>query len=350
MPRATRINPHSILRTTIAFVAFIAFIAIATALAPHARADGIDDDYAKRFKAIKHDDIPGHVDLAKWARDQERWGLVSRQCTHILRQEPNHAVAKLLLDQARANLKRDDRDAGLDPADPNAVRRAPSSGSGSGPPRLLNRDEIQKIRRAEFDPDSGERLSIRIDRRMLRDFAESMQGSYEFPFTNVTDFYKSDRNEQAGLMLRFGSEKHKNAVAINGDPARIKEFDRVVVPYVQQNCATSDCHGGGRGGKLKLLGGRSLANDALYTNFYLLHEHTVGTEHVINRQAPHRSLLLTAGLPPSSDPDFKNLSHPTPVVAPFDGDNHPLYRDVLEWLRSLNLTRPDYDIDPDQSP
>ncbi len=305
-------------------------------------ADSVDDTYAERFKALKRDDLRGHLELAKWVRDQDRWDLVSRSCTHILRQEPNHKFAKLLLEQARARLGKDDRDQRKKPS---SRKRGGRSRSVGDPPRLLTHDEIQRIRRAEFEPDIDDRVNIRIDRKMLKAFAESMKGSIEFPYDNRRDFFRDDRVEQASLMLRLGSKRHREGVGINGDPERIKGFDRTVVPYVQPNCATSDCHGGVHAGKFRILGGRSLSNSAMYTNFYLLHEYVVGGERLINRKAPERSLLLTYGLPPTNDPEFKGLSHPAPSVAAFEDKNDPEYRAVLSWLKSLDLTSPDYGID-----
>jgi hypothetical protein len=317
------------------FAAAVSFGAVA------ASADSIDDEYERRAKALQPSDVAGHLALAKWCRDNERWLLVARRCQHILTINPNHRPAQLLLETARKKLGKEQRGDGS--------RRGKRSGSGSGAkagagPRVLTDEEVQIVRRAELNLDEPERVAVRIDRRAVMAFVKSMRSDPEFDY-DQREFFRLPKIEQAQLMLRFGDEKARQAVTITRDPQRVRTFDRQIHPLIHPNCATVECHGGSNAGAFRLLGGRSMRTNAMYANFVILQQYEVGLERLINRGEPERSLLLTYGLPSSMNEDA-SLSHPTKIRPMFTGTDDRDYVRVLEWLRSLDMTLPDYGIDP----
>ena len=83
----------------------------------------------------------------------------------------------------------------------------------------------------------------------------------------------------------------------------------------------------------------------VYANFLVTHEFEVGDRRLVNRNSPDRSLILTYGLPPGTGDGAAPFNHPTDIPAVFEGEGDADYNTVLEWLRSLDLSRPEYGID-----
>ncbi len=306
-----------------------------------ARADQVEDEYLRRSRALTNSDVRGHLDLAKWCKEKERWSLVADQCNLILRMEPGNAQAKLLRDIARSYLEKDqrgDRPPGADPGSP---------AGGGKLPRLLTDAEVQRIRRAELHVSGPERARVKVGRQAMLDFLDAMETAGNFPY-GKKDFFRLSPIEKARLMLRYGGDAFAEKIEVATDPDRIRGFERDVTPIVAGGCASVECHGGGGPGKFQIYGGRRLRGNTLYTNFFFLHEYKVGEHSVIDRNNVRESLLLTYGLPPS--PGDSKLNHPTTIRPVFADTDDRAYRAVHDWLATLTIERPDYGIDPKVAP
>ena len=276
-------------------------------------ADGIDEEYAARARKLQPSDLAGHLKLAKWCRENDKWHLVARECRHILKQNPGHRQAKLLLELAQVQLGKPDAQAITRPPGKSHSRTARDCGAA---PRPLTDDEVQVIRRAELRLDQRERVTVKIDRAALKDFVDWSSGRSDFPGAKA--FYRRNRVEQAQTMLRNARDRFGDAITIRTDPARLREFARKVMPIVLAGCATSDCHGGGGAGCFRLNGGRSLRTNLVYANYLVMHEFEVDERRVINRNSPERSLLLSYGLPRRRGDDAKPFNHPSDIAAVFE--------------------------------
>lgn len=303
-------------------------------------ADEIDEEYATQARKLQPADVAGHLTLAKWCREKGKWHHVARECRHILRHQPNHRQAKLLLELAQVQLGKDAQPMGRQPG-PSKARAARDCGAA---PRPLTDDEVQVIRRAELRLDRRERVTVKIDRTALKEFVDWAIGRPGFPDDSKT-FYRRNRVEQAQLMLRRARERFGDAITIRSDPERLRHFGREVMPIVLAGCATSDCHGGGGAGCFRLTGGRSLGTNVAYANFLVMHEFEVDNRRLVNRNSPERSLILSYGLPRRAGDDAKPFNHPIEIPAVFETEGDADYITLLEWLRSLDLKRPDYGID-----
>lgn len=315
----------------------IAWIAVATTTlwlgVALAAADAIDDEYGQRAKALRADDIDGHLDLARWCREKRRWQLMADQCRLVLRLRTDHAEGGLLLELARANMDKS-------PAKRTPGRKTRPIAGGDLP--LLDDEQVQRIRRVELHLDGRERVNLKIERSALDEFVEwaAKRGG---PLFDRRAFLRQSRREQALEILERGREEFGERITVLGDPERLRAFEREILPVVLPGCATSECHGGNRGGEFRIHGGRSLRTHAVYANFFLMHEYERDDRRLIDRNQPKRSLLLVYGLP--ADPEAKRLEHPTPIRRVFRDEDDDRYRTVLDWLRSLDIQRPDYGID-----
>jgi hypothetical protein len=310
--------------------AFAAIVFLASCVAHHVVAGDIDDEYLDRFKSLAAKDVNGHFELAKWCREHEKWQLVAQQCRHVLRIEPNHEQAKLLLQVAQTRLSADQALRGRDP-------------DASGRLRPLTDEEVQRIRRKELHLDEEGRVVVRIDRDALREFYEFAHG------TGLVDddrraFFKLPRLKLAQLILRLAPDQFGKAVSIRSDPQRMQTFIRDVQPIILRGCAAADCHGGSAAGDFQLFTGRALSPNASYANYLRMHEHKAGNERLINRDQPGRSLLLSYGLP-NEEVAEETRRHPSDIMPVFQSPDDREYRTVLNWLSSLSIRRPDYGIE-----
>lgn len=292
------------------------------------RADAIDDEYYARVKELKSDDIVGRLRLAVWCRDQERWQLAARECGEILKRQPGHEQAQLLLNLARAHLDVEGRHAG-----------AESGAGGVGRPVELTDDEVQRVRRAELNLEGDEHVRLKIDRDALNAFYEQGKRDGLLAMERAA-FFRLPRLEQARLILRYAPETFGDKIEMASDPERMRVYLRDVQPVVLRGCATSECHGGPSAGRLRLLAGRTLSGTASYTNYFILEGGVVGNERMINRDLPERSLLLSYGLPRG----VGVVGHPTEIVGAFKDEEDRDYKTVLNWISSMPITRPDYGI------
>lgn len=315
-------------------------ISITTAsLCTLTRGDELDDQYAAKLKALAPNDLQGHLSLAVWCRDKQRWDLLAKQCHRVKQVDPKNEKADLLLELARTHLEKNQR------SDPTGEA---TTGVEGAPPRECTEAEIQAVRRAELCEMSKENCvetaKVRVDQAVAKSFYEKLPPR-SLPYDRAT-FFRLTPLEKAQVMLKYGDPDTVAKIEIATDPIRMKTFDREVMPLVLANCATVECHGGA--GKFRLLGGRSLKPNAVYANYLLLHEKQVGNEWVINRSTPERSLLLTYGMPPGPTPE---LNHPVPIEPPFAGvAGARETAKISTWLKMLALERPKYSVSPTPPP
>ncbi len=299
-------------------------------------ADDTEDEYYSRLRAIAKNDVEGHLVLASWCRDKERWQLVARQSHTVKSLDPNNAKANLLLELARTHLEKD-----------HAAPRGAAARHGAAPtatgrqPRILTDDEVQRIRRAELLRD--DRARIRIDRQLLKDFFDAKRAGGGLN-RDRKSFFSLRPIEKALLLLSSEEPRFTEGVTVITDPERMRVFTRDISPLIAKNCATVECHGGGGPSEFQIYGGRVRDNVA-YTNFLAIHERSVGEQKLINRNAPEKSLVLTYGLPPQ--PGADDLKHPIPIRPAYADTNNREYQKIIGWLNALALERPDYGINAD---
>jgi hypothetical protein len=300
----------------------------------------VKDDYLQRFRALQQDDVDGHIELARWCRKHESWTELKTQCRHVLRIKPGHREAELLLELANEM---------LDGGDQSGGRAAEPGRSGDGSRkklRILTDEEVQAIRRAELDLDRPERVTVKFDRNLMRDFMTWARSEGGAGFDRKA-FSRLPIVTRTQVILGEASEQFGDRITIKTDPYRMRTFIREVWPIIGRGCATSGCHGDGAVGRLRLHGGRSIKTNPVYTNFLILHEYEADGERLIDRNDPSRSLLLAYGLSPDAADEPPKHEHPAVIDPIFDSPEDRNYQGVLQWLNSLSIDRPDYGIDLD---
>ncbi len=312
----------------------------------------VEAEYQRRVQALAPDDVDGHLQLAMWCRDQEAWALLRNECTHILRLDPEHEQAKLLLQLARTKLgqKKDETPPGTPPA------RDETAGGSRDFARVVSDEDIQTMRRIELGLGPADRVQVR--------FLTIPETTKAADVAFADEFYGADRQARARFMnlpraerARFilsqtadpGARRYEPYIQINSDPAIFDEFERNVLPILSEGCASAQCHGGENARGFRLFTGRRLSKNQVYTNYLILNnfkrDGRKGPESLIDRANRRNSLLLFYGL---ANPVVNELTpgvHPTPIEPVYRHERDPRYVRVLHWIEMLSVVPPDYGID-----
>jgi len=321
---------------------------------PLVRAAGVDDvgaEYERRLAQLQRDDIAGQLELAHWCRDQQAWELVRKQCTLILKQEGEHAQAKLLLELAMRHLRKVDggRKRGGTPASDDSTQEFGRLG------RIVSDAEIRRIRWMEMMDEEPRPLSIAFKNKVIQRFLDAMEGNSEYTSREKRrDFMLLKPTEKLQRIRKETEDRFYEDIVIKTDPKRMADFERHVLPPVLAGCATSKCHGNPETSRFVLYTDRIMSKNQVYTNYLIMHGFSAGGRRLINRDLPEQSLLLTYGfreLPAILGNLDRTFKHPpvgeqknTEIRAIFRGGKDPRFRAIRDWLKSLSALEPDYGI------
>ncbi len=332
-------------------VGILAVAMVVLAMIPAALASD-DLAYRRQFQALDPSDIEGHMNLAKWCREQEAWDLLEKQCDYVLRLDPDHAMAKVYRELARG------KQGTSDSSDPNSADPQTNNGSGprkrGEPIRKLTDDEVQILRRHELSLNRPERVPVEFKNDVLDRFWNYLATRENLGPKDRAGFNRlRPAARKAQFMLsaienykRLGTEdapfddEFSTDIVIEDDPAMFREFKHPRVSGVILNsCATARCHGGRDAGEFVLFNERVMTDKMHYANYLALNEFEKNGERLINRDNPQQSLLLIFGQPNNTGP---GTAHPTEVDVVFPNPQNAKYRSLLGWLASLDVTQPEY--------
>jgi hypothetical protein len=227
---------------------------------------------------------------------------------------------------------------------------APGGGTvaAGGRPKTLTNQQISLIRLMEMS-DNDRNLTGPIKREAREEYwnsvlvkeagADTSQGAHNaFLMNNPQTFA-----EVARRFRDTHNPRYTEQVVINNDPANLAEFKTGVNVFVLQNCATAPCHGGNGAGDFRLL--RASDNASIYTNFYIMSMYTTKNGgRVIDRDNPERSLFIQYALPKQQ----AATAHPGDVdVRKIASMQDPRFQQMVQWVQSLALPRPNYGITVD---
>ncbi len=307
------------------------------------------------------------LQLAEWLRARERYELALAEVNRALEIEPNLGPAremkKLLEQQILLRLRAKPSDPNIDPG---AAASKPESGGAAPkkvrPPTLspLTQEQINLIKVYEIDLASRPRLVV--PRETITRLMEQNAGHPLVPITREgrETWYRKDPVEVLDLMFRIQARDLYSQVQVLDQPEAIVSFrDNVHRGWLQNRCATDQCHGGSEAGRLRLLNSRPNTDATMYTNFLILTRFKLASgEPLINVDDPGRSPLMQMGLPRadalnphpsvmrSSRPGAKPRDAWRPV---FPSVDDRAYVESKDWISKLYKPRPEYPI-PDPIP
>ncbi|MCP4589305.1 MAG: hypothetical protein GY842_01035 [bacterium] len=327
----------------------VAGLVLAVPLAGAAASADVQAEYRQRSAKLKPDDVAGHYQLLLWCKDQQAWNLVRKESTLILTHDPKHEQAKLLHELAARKLgeRRGEN------------RPDASSASGTGGEvgklgRILSDAEVYRIRWMELMSEEPRPLVVRFQNRVIQRFVDAMEGKAGF----------TTREDRRGFMRLKPMEKLQEIrrqvradaqddfskdILLKSNPKRMADFERHVLPVALNGCATANCHGDPQISRFTLYNDRIMKVNKVFTNYLIMHDYSVGSNRLIDRQDPDKSLLLTYGLrelPPGTNHTYK---HPTEIPPVYRSMSDPKYRAARDWLKGLSTIAPPYGISLDSS-
>ncbi|MCG3128684.1 MAG: hypothetical protein CHACPFDD_03574 [Phycisphaerae bacterium] len=305
-----------------------------------------DDEYRQRVAKLDARDLDGHFAVAEWARSRQRWDLVTRQCRYILSLDANHRKAKILLEEALAKA-----------VDQEAARAGDSEAdgaeSGASDVPLLTEREITRLKMLELSADRvEEQLRVRFIQKRGQKGAEEqyvgdMRASKDEAFDAESErtFSKKPPQEKLADIARKTGSRYADLIEISGDPEVFATFRRKILPLISRGCSRSGCHGSQPSGEFRFPAGSRQNEAVAYTVFAVLDRTRTAAGPLLNRDDPSNSVLLDFMLPPKE----ANRPHPdvgpgrklTPIVKSTSDRN---YQMVLDWINSLRVPHPDYQL------
>jgi hypothetical protein len=200
------------------------------------------------------------------------------------------------------------------------------------------------IRLLELGPADG-RILGKIDPKVVEDFwqnvvmkdegADKSKAAHD-AFVNPNNFAGQVRR-----MREAHDMKYLQQITLNTDPVTFVAYRNNIQTFVQQNCATLECHGGERapGGNFRLLNPATTVEQQ-YTNFYILSMYANGEGKMVDRVNSDKSLLIQYGLPWAN----AAVKHPKVEARKFAGVGDVRIRTILGWINALGMAQPEYGI------
>ncbi|MCL2640253.1 MAG: hypothetical protein FWD53_05360 [Phycisphaerales bacterium] len=199
--------------------------------------------------------------------------------------------------------------------------------------RLLKPSDISLIRIFELSLQSpdDQKIKGRIDRKVLEKFWDEVvrkDGNTVTPDAKAKFLQPGNFLQQVQQIRDSGDQAYMEKIEFTSDPIVMLNFKKTVQPFVLQNCATANCHGGDKAGNLRLF--RTTTSDReTYTNFYILSHYTFNGNKLIDRENPEKSLVLQFPLAKN----VATATHPKRAIPHrFADTNNPNYRDILNWI------------------
>ena len=320
----------------------------------------VQDQFQKRMAALNPADVAGRIQLARWAFERNEYDLAKQAASDAVRIDPRNQDAHTLLRTIDAQQKLQSRQpqpqarpqAQAPPqGQPEAGGQGkeqgegqPQAPSGENMPPLLNPDQVNAIRQAEWSR-SDRNVKVRLQNDVKRRF---MQRSRD---VRPADFNAMNAVDQGWQIVKHGTPDMANDVRLTTDPLPLHEYRTIVQRAILPTCAAAACHGGGSASRFQLYPRADHESEA-YANFLRLSTYAwsagEGKEarkhQMIDRDRPADSLLIQFALPPN----VADTPHPeTPGFKPvFRTLKDPKYDQFLRWISNdLAPLQRDYGIE-----
>ncbi|MDP6546087.1 MAG: hypothetical protein QGH60_19065 [Phycisphaerae bacterium] len=358
------------------------------------------EEFRGRLAKIKPADVKARYKLAQWAFRKRLLSESGDVLKAILKVEPNHKRAKLLLEEIEARKVRTEdpaklreeyfkrraaigandakgnlmlgqwayekkllRDAKvvLETAlriDPKlaeaakllakinaAITAGGASTAGVQDKFLLSMTDVYKVRLEEFRQ-KGDLVGVKYRKRVLQRFIAAMSGRDDFEgdmhFGKKFMGYTSIKKLQYILdpnrdIAPETLDTLKKDIIIESDPIFMRTFRSRIWPIVRQNCATTACHGAPEGkGKVKLFSSPARDGRITYTNFVILAGSSGKKGGRVLDRDTPAESLLLEYLLPKSQ-----AKRPHPVTKKairnlFKNREQPAYKLLRDWISALS--------------
>ncbi len=299
--------------------------------------------FMRRLAAIRPDDLPAHVALARWAADNGLPGRAHDVCDYVLKLDPANAAARALLDALATAPATQPAPAATRPVLP-----PPRPERGMPPPPPLSKRDILRLKLSELELDGpAERVNVRLRRE---------RGQPDLPTLVRRELARQpDRDPRWDQALRYGKPyeqlqvvvrvtglKYLDRIEVRGNPQRFVTFRRRVLPLIVNGCARSGCHGGANARAFRFPVGSPSSDAFVYTSFALLDRMTTPIGPMFDRDRPEQSALVQYLMPSEKGHEVHPPVPKRRILPVLKGTRDPRYQALIAWIGSLHSPHPDY--------
>ncbi|MCP4379141.1 MAG: tetratricopeptide repeat protein [bacterium] len=358
------------------------------------------EEFRTSLSKLKPNDLKGRYKLAQWAFKRGLLSEAAELLKSILKTEPDHERAKLLLEQIDAKSVKTEDPAKLR-AEYSKRRAAIASGDAKGylslgkwayEKKLLREAKVVLGKALEIDPQLEEaaKLITEIETKNSSDNVGTAgsQDEYLLPVEDVYRIRLEEFNTEKDTVrvkfrnnvlkrfvtamagrddfkedMRFGRKfmgyspikklryildpgrditpailaTLKKDIIIETDPSAMKVFRVKIWPIVKKNCASTACHGAPAGrGKLKLFNIPARDARSTYTNFIILAGKTAKSGGRVLDRDNPEESLLLEYLLPKTLVKHSHLKMKKPPRVLFRNREQGVYKIMHKWISSLS--------------
>jgi hypothetical protein len=304
--------------------------------------------YADYKASLKPGMYERHLALCRWLMDEERYELAVAELEALLEQkELGEAIRMLRIARAHVALKRDTRKDRDSSDSSRADRGAPSrlEARRAYLDQMISDADVNIIRVYEIDFEHPPKVAITRETvtRLLERYGENRL----IPAGESArqELLRAEPLQIVRLMFDLQARAMYPEIRVMSEPHAMNRFRQDVHDrWLIQNCATSRCHGGDSGGRLRLHHRYYKEPRVRYTNFLILERFPDDEQwSLIDYQRPAESLLIQYGLPR----EVARKPHPdVPGWQPvFRRTDDRMIRDTVAWIDSMLKPRPDYPVE-----
>jgi hypothetical protein len=303
-----------------------------------------EEQYEAYKAALKPEMAQRRLALCQWLFDERRYELAEKELAELL---ADHELpeARRLLRLVKAQLALREKPP---PREEPPDDEPGAGGEEAGPePRFITDEDVNIIRVFEIDFANPPRVVVpkeTIDRLIERYSTNKLIPASQEERQRL---YRADPLAIVRLMFELRARDLYGEIEVLTEPHALNLFRRRVHDtFLMNNCATSRCHGGPDGGRLRLYSRDARDARVRYTNLLILERLKLDPQWpLINYQRPLDSLLIQYGLPPEE----ARMPHP-PVRGwkpAFRKPDDRMVRYTVQWMRSMFRPRPEYPVDYD---
>lgn len=313
-----------------------------------------EEQYRRLKETIPPKQVDRRLELCRWLIEQRRFALALEELEDLQRLNADLKELPGLLRVVRAQLALES--GGSETSAPSGGHQPGADQPGTPdvgpvdqrdllPSRILTPEEVNIIRVYEFDFDRPAALNIEAEtiRKLITQYASHPAIPANSEARNA--LFRADPVALLRLMFEVRARELYPEVKVLSEPYSLNLFrQRVHNTWLVPNCATSQCHGGVKAGRL-FLHNRNYRDDRVrFTNLLiLLRSDLEPGKPLINWEEPLMSRIIQHALPAT---EARDPHPPVPGWKPvFTRLNQPLLEDAVNWIRSMYQPRPEYPID-----
>jgi hypothetical protein len=287
-------------------------------------------EFDARMRTLGPKDVKGRIAVARWSMKQKEDALAAQALDSALKIEPNNVEA--------ATLRKS-----LMPTTPATTDAANPPKGATVKPRLVTKDEINRIRQIEWQPtDDAVRVTVEKETK-----ANYLARSRDL---TPAQFNRMSPAEQGRMILKNGTDEMREGVRINSDPAPLMNFRRNIQKIVLTGCAAAGCHDSASKTSFSLY--TEASDEATYTNYLILQVYRTKVKDrvrlMIDRDQPDESLLSEFML----QPKIANTPHPDApgYTGAYRSAQDQRFKLLTQWIHGMPTVSPNYGIDLSKPP